>query len=399
MFTAILATTALAAGAPATGAENLTVFADVVYQGDGSKMENAMVMLSGGKIVGISPGKPSSDDAIHVAAITAGMIDLSARINSGTASVEETHEVTPGMRVADTLDPFSRDWERQLRHGVTTVVANPLDNNCIGGLSVALKTGGDPSIEARTVKADVALRGSFGTQPSSKNRPAFGRPTSFYARRPTTRMGVEWEWRKAFYDALQADEDADTGHGLAQMRQALAGELPVFAQAWATQDIRTAIFLKEEMAREGKPNMRLIIDAGAEAWREPDFLVRTKTAVVLPPYSATGRTNDGAFYANDCAAKLHAAGVPLALSSHNARGAGRTLGDQAAFARRGGLPFDAALEAVTLGPARMIGIDDRVGSVKVGKDGDLALWNGTPFELTSRVVGVVLDGELVVDPR
>ena len=64
-----------------------------------------------------------------------------------------------------------------------------------------------------------------------------------------------------------------------------------------------------------------------------------------------------------------------------------------------GLPFDAALEAVTLGPARMIGIDDRVGSVEVGKDGDLALWNGTPFELTSRVVGVVLDGELVVDPR
>jgi imidazolonepropionase-like amidohydrolase len=376
-------------------AADLSVFADVVYTGD-SKLENAMVSLSGGKIAAVTPGAKPGEDDLHVAVITAGMIDLSAHIDSGTASVEETLESTPDFRVAETLDPFSREWERQLRHGVTTVVANPRDNNCIGGLSLALKTGGETSIAARTVKADVALRGAFGTQPSSKNHPAFGRPTDFYSRRPTTRMGVEWEWRKAMYDALQADEDYP---GLTELRKALDGELPVFAQAWATQDIRTAVFLKEEMAREGKPNMRLIIDAGAEAWREPDFLVRTKSAVVLPPFAPTGRTTDGAFYASDCAMKLHAAGIPIALSSHNARRAGSYLHDQAAYARRGGLSFDAALAAVTSGPAKMIGIDDRVGSIEVGKDADLALWNGTPFELTSRVVGVVLDGELVVAPR
>jgi imidazolonepropionase-like amidohydrolase len=78
---------------------------------------------------------------------------------------------------------------------------------------------------------------------------------------------------------------------------------------------------------------------------------------------------------------------------------GGFLGDQAAYARRGGLSFDAALAAVTITPARMVGIDDRVGTVEVGKDGDLALWNGTPFELSSKVVGVVLNGELVIDPR
>ena len=69
------------------------------------------------------------------------------------------------------------------------------------------------------------------------------------------------------------------------------------------------------------------------------------------------------------------------------------------FAMRGGLPFEAALEAVTINPARMIGIDDRVGSIEVGKDADLLLWNGKPFEATSRVIGVLLDGELVLDPR
>ena len=70
-----------------------------------------------------------------------------------------------------------------------------------------------------------------------------------------------------------------------------------------------------------------------------------------------------------------------------------------AYAMRGGLPFDAALEAVTITPARMVGVDDRVGSLEVGKDADLVLWSGRPFELTSKILGVVLNGELVYDAR
>ena len=66
---------------------------------------------------------------------------------------------------------------------------------------------------------------------------------------------------------------------------------------------------------------------------------------------------------------------------------------------RGGLSFDAALEAVTIVPARLAGVDDRIGSLEVGKDADLVLWSGPPFEPSSRIVGVLLDGRLVVDPR
>ncbi|MFT7668059.1 MAG: imidazolonepropionase-like amidohydrolase [Planctomycetota bacterium] len=385
--------------APTTGPADITVFADMVYSGDGTTFKNAMVAMSGGKIVAITPDVIPGDGDMHVAAITPGMVDLSAHI-TGIGSVEETNEVTPNIRVADSIDLFRQDWDRQLRHGVTTVVVNPNDRNCIGGLSIALKTGGTNSVAARTVKADVALRGAFGSMPSSGNHPAYGRPTDFFSRRPTTRMGVEWAWRKAMYDALQAEGKEDRAfEGLPELLRALDGDLPVFVQAWATQDIRTAVFLKEEMAGEGKADMRLIIDAGAESWREIDFLVRTKTSVVLPPFSASGRTTDGAFYANDCAMKLDAAGVLIALSSHNAQSVGAHLEHQAAFARRGGLSFDAALAAVSINPARMIGIADRVGSIEVGKDADLALWNGTPFELSSRVVGVVLNGDLVKDPR
>ena len=72
---------------------------------------------------------------------------------------------------------------------------------------------------------------------------------------------------------------------------------------------------------------------------------------------------------------------------------------QAAYAMRGGLPFEAALDAVTLAPAKMLGVENRVGSIEAGKDADLVLWSGTPFEPGSRVVGVILDGVLKVDPR
>ena len=127
--------------------------------------------------------------------------------------------------------------------------------------------------------------------------------------------------------------------------------------------------------------------------------MRSGAKVILPPFPPSGRTTDNAFMSWNVAKLLHEQGVPIALSSHGARDVHARLAMQAAYARRGGLPFDAALEAVTIAPARFLGIDSRVGSVEVGKDADLVLWSGEPFEVTSRVTGVLVDGELVLDPR
>jgi len=385
-------------GEAVVDSQSLTVYADVVYTSTGERIENGGVTVSDGRIRAVGAMR-APKDALHVAAITAGMIDLSGHVTTG-GSVEESREVTPEIRVAGTLDPFSISWARQLRSGVTTVLVSPDDRNVIGGLAVALKTGGEKSIEARTVKADAALRGAFGSEPSRGNHPAYGRPTDFYSRRPTTRMGVEWEWRKAMYDAVAASKDpARTFPGSDELMRALKGELVVVAQAWATQDIRTAIFLVEEMAQQVEGGVRLVLDAGAETWKEPDLLKRSKAAVILPPFAHAGRTTDGAFMAWNVARRLQDLGVTIALSSHDALDDGARLAMQGAYARRGGLTLDEALAAVTINPARMIGIDDRVGSIEIGKDGDLCLWSGEPFQATSRVVGVVLDGELVVDPR
>ena len=99
------------------------------------------------------------------------------------------------------------------------------------------------------------------------------------------------------------------------------------------------------------------------------------------------------------AADLVERGVPVALSAHGDTRLSGRLSAQVAFAMRGGLSFQDGLAAVTTVPAKMLGITDRVGTVEVGKDADLVLWTGTPFELTSGITGVLVGGELVRDPR
>ena len=377
------------------------IFAERVYPRPGETLENCLVLVQNGKVTAIAPGRSAEGDGIlSVASLTAGMVDANANIHTGFASVEQSEEVQAHRRIDDAIDVFDYRWMRQAKSGVTTTIASAFDRNVIGGVSVALKTAGEESLEARTVKADVSLRGAMGSLPSSGNT-AFGAPPrNFYQRRPTTRMGVEWEWRKAFFDAGQAGNDpARAFDGLAELSAVLAGKLPLCVQAWATQDVRTAVFLAEEMKAEGLGDIRLIVDSAAEAWKEPELLLRSKASVVLPPFTSRGRTLDGAFMPWNAAKTLVDMGVPVALSSHGARTAGYRLANQAGFAMRGGLSFDEALAAVTTNPAAMFGIDDRVGSIQVGRAADLVLWNGTPFESTSRVIGVLVDGNLVLDPR
>ncbi len=379
-----------------------TVFAEKIYTSTGRTIDKGMVTVANGKIsvVSVSRDEAGSNDGLRAYAITAGLVDASARLGVDMSAVEQSREVAPELRVANAVDVFSEAWQAELESGVTTVLVNPPDYDVVGGLGVVLKTAGANSVAGRTVKADAVLRGAIGSQPSQGNHPAFGRPTDFYSRRPTTRMGVEWEWRKAFWDTAQSATDSTKAFpGMERLKDVLAGKLTLSIQAWTTQDIRTAVFLKEEIEREGLGNPRLFIDAAAEAWKEPQLLVRSKTAVVLPPFPEQGRTGDGAFMAWNVAQLLQEQGVPIALSAHGDTSLEGRLPMQAGYAMRGGLSFEAALAAVTIQPARMLGVENRVGSLEVGKDADLVLWNGEPFEPTSRPIGVIVDGVLRLDPR
>lgn len=391
----------LATARPASAQEDQAnndgkVYASVLHTSAGETLKDVMVTFADGKITAIAPGSALPDGYAEGLVLTAGLIDLSARVTRSENAVEQTNEVESRLSVANSLDLFDRTWDRLARSGVTTVLATPPDRNVVGGLSAVLKTQGSKDMAQRQLNARNFLRGAMGDAPSSGNRPAWGSPNSIYNRRPTTRMGVEWEWRRAFFDAAAAPEYPELEFpGADVFRAVLAGNITLYVQAFTVIDIRTAVFLKEEMKREGFGDIQMWIDGGSEAWKDAQLLKRSNTGVVLSPFPSAGYSPERSFQAWRVAKDLDEMGIPFTLSAHGRTEPGRTLADQAGRAMRGGLSFEKALAAVTSAPAAVLGLEDRLGTVEVGKDADFVLWSGQPFELTSRIIGVWVDGRQV----
>jgi imidazolonepropionase-like amidohydrolase len=207
-------------------------------------------------------------------------------------------------------------------------------------------------------------------------------------------MGVNWEVRKAFYDAQQYRSDRGTplpgqaggvpaDNGMEVLLQALDKKLQVRTTARAEQDIRTALRLAEEFG------YRLVIDEATEAYRVLDLIVAAGVPVVASAPSVLSQ-RDGAEPRWSTIALLAEKGVPVALQSGEQDAL--PLVHEAVHAVRAGLPHHLALAAITSVPARILGVEDRVGSLAPGRDGDFVIWSGDPLEVTSRPQAIYIDG-------
>ena len=190
--------------------------------------------------------------------------------------------------------------------------------------------------------------------------------------------------------ALGGDRVPDRDLGLDVLARVLRGELPLLVTAQRAQDIASALRLAEEL------KIRIILDGAAEA---PLVLERIRAAgvpvILHPPMArAAGELESASF---ETAARLQKAGVTIALQSGYESYVPRTrvILFEAAVAAANGLGAEAALAAITTGPARILGLDSRIGSLVVGKDGDLALFDGDPFEYTTHCTATVVEGHVV----
>jgi imidazolonepropionase-like amidohydrolase len=372
-----------------------------VLTGRGQVIENGTVTLASGRIVAVGdatleiPGGATVVDCSGKV-LTPGLVDASTTLGIAGDPNEQSDEITAALTVLDAIDPKDKGLARALRAGVTTVQVNPGNKNVIGGLGAVIKTHG-ATVERMLVREDSGLRLTMGLEPTTGNRAVRGgTPASLYYRRPTTRMGVIWETRQAFYQAKAYAEqktipnappppvDAD----LEILLRALRGELIVRTTARAEQDIRTAIRLASEFG------YRTVLEESTEAWSALDAIVEASVPVLLssPSRSFAG---DGADVRWATARMLAQRGVPFAICS-GADGGGLELAREAMFAVRFGLDRDTALRSITSEAARLLAVDDRVGALAAGLDADVVLWSGDPFDPTSSVVSVWVGGERVV---
>lgn len=371
-------------------------------------IENGVVVIAGGKIQlvgGADSVLPQGARVVDCAGkvIVPGFVDAATTIGLAQRDLNEgSTEVTPQLRVLDALDPADKGWKRALNAGTTTVHTAPGNRNVVGGLGAVVKTQG-ATVAQMLLKDRSSLRVTLGAEPSQGNMAIRGgAPDSIYFRRPTTRMGVVWSLRKAFYDAIAWREKRTIpgpdgkapvlvdNPAFQTLLEAVDKKLPVRTTARAEQDIRTALRMAGEFGYE------TMLEEPVEAWRVVDLIAQAKCKVLFGAPSlrtSGGARMDGADGRDSTLQALAKAGVPFAITT---AGGGDELLREALFAVRAGLPEAQALAAITLVPAQILGVQDRVGSLAAGKDADLVVLSGDPFDPTTKIESVFLNGKEVV---
>jgi imidazolonepropionase-like amidohydrolase len=393
-FVALAFAPLLAAQDDVTAYRNATI-----APGGAPPIQNGVLVVGGGKVLavgGADTAIPGGANVVDCAGkwITPGLIDASFRANNGPELNENGDEVTPHLRVLDSLDPEDPSFVRARSAGVTTVHVMPGSRSVIGGLGVVLKTHAkDP--QAMVVKADASLRIVMGAEPSMGNRAIRGGMVdSIYYRRPTTRMGVVWAARKAFFDAKEAMETVGAPQqpmapGMEVLSRVLRGQLTAVTTARSEQDLRTALRLAAEFG------YRTVLDDAQDAHMVVDELKATKTTVMLGAPSATtvagSAGGDGADPRSVTARLLADAGVTFVITT-GGNLASLDLVREAMFAARNGISASRALDSVTIEPAKLLGIDQRTGSLQKGKDADFVVWSTDPLDPAAQAESVHVDG-------
>lgn len=379
-------------------AQDIAVRGDVVHTMAGEPIADGVVVIEDGLITAVGPASstaiPDGMQVLSAPVVTPGLIDahsvvgLAGYLNQpgDQDQLDGSSPIQPELRAIDAYNPDEKlvEWVRNL--GVTTLHTGHGPGALISGQTMVVKTTGDTVEDAleKPVAMIAANLGSFALEGDGKA--------------PGTRSKQVAMLRSALIDAQASgakDDDEDSDDSTRNLkhealREVLAGRIPLMVTAWRAQDILSALRLKKEFGIE------MVIDGAADAYMVIDELREAGVSVILHPPRAR-QYGDLANASFTTGAVLAEAGIPFAYQSgfEGYVPKTRVVLWEAAIGAVNGLGMEGALAAITRDAAKVIGMDDKVGTLEVGKHGDIAMFDGDPFEITSLVTGVVIEGKVV----
>jgi imidazolonepropionase-like amidohydrolase len=386
-------------------APRLAVRAGRLHVIGGPAIDDGVVLIEGGKITAVGKAGelaiPEGTPVLTAAVATPGLIDafttlgVSGWLNS-PADQDQDEKSDPNqadVRTLDSFNPAEPLLRFALEHGVTVAQVTPGRVNAIAGQAGIFRTFGTTA-ESMKLRSPSALVFNLGEAPKS----------AYPNKAPSTRMGTASLIRSALagaqpYRAKLDASKAGTGEApdpdlkKSALALALSGEIPSIFAAHRADDLSTALRLSTEFGLKSQ------LALATEAYRIPEVVTAAKLPILAhPPMQRVGSPET---YNTTLTlpGTLDRAGLPLAIGTgfEDYVPKSRVLLYEASIAAANGLPHDRALRSITLGPAEILGLSDRFGSLTPGKSADLVLYDGDPFEYTTHVLTVLVDGRVAFD--
>ena len=394
--------------AATSASAQLAVRGKKIYTMAGPVVEDGVVIIREGKVAAIGRAAdvaiPAGFKVLEAAVVTPGLID--ARSVVGLAGyfnhkhdqdqLERSSPMQPELRAVDSYNTREALIEWVRGYGVTTLHTGHAPGELISGQTMIVKTTGNTVEDAVMVPtAGISLTLGPGSLRGGGQSPGTrGKQMSMLRTRlleaKSYLESLEPQAKKPEKAGEEKKNTPPVNLGLAALASVLRKEVPLLITAHRAQDIATALRLKKEF------DFRMILDGGAEAYLLIDELKKADIPVIIHPSMArfNGALQNASF---ETAARLKKAGLKVAMQSGYESYVPKTrvVLFEAAVAAANGLGFEGALELITTSAAGILGISDRVGSLAVGKDGDLALFDGDPFEYTTHCVGTIIEGRVV----
>ena len=370
----------------------------------GEPIDGGTVLIAAGKIVAVGRDLSVPDETPVIDAaggwVLPGFVEAHGHVGvheegegwAGQDTNEMTEPVTAHVRALDAINPADIGFRDAISGGVLAVNVNPGSGNPIGGQTAALKCWGR-TVDEMLLKAPAGIKSALGENPK--------RVYSQQKKMPSTRLGTAAVIRGALVDAanylqrIEAEQakpederkPVDRDLKLEALGRVLRREIPWRQHCHRADDIATGLRIAEEFG------YRLVIDHGTEAHLIADILAARDIPVVIGPLLTSRSKVELRNRSLATPGRLAAAGVTIAITTDHPVVPIHFLAYQAGLAVKHGLDRDTALQALTINPARIVGIDDRVGSIEPGKDADLVIWSGDPLDVQSRVERALVDGE------